>query len=229
MRKMFLMNALIAGLAAATLSRPAAAEIFVTSKHLVILRAGLDTVWGSYVFAVNNKDAAPSPLRVNIMMPAQMEDFHPQEGVTREEVQLTDSGLMVEKEFAPGINVISIGFKLPAKFGQADVSFTPHMDIDSFTLLVPRDSSIKIQSPELAPGNDEAGPDPQYAPYVSKSILKTGQKFTIAVSGIPEGRLTLWITGGITGVLLLLIGLFLAARTRPRVSETVGGALTGAA
>lgn len=229
MRHFFLLKTLIAGFVGLAAARPAAAEIYVTSKHLVILRAGLDTVWGSYVFAVNNKDTVPTPLKVNIMMPAEMEDFHPQEGVTREEVQLTDAGLMVEKDFAPGINVISIGFKLPAKFGRTTVSFTPHMDIDSFTLLIPRDSGVTIQSPELAPGNDEAGPDPQYAPYVSKGILKTGQKFTIGVGGIPEGRLTLWITGGITGALLLLLGLVFAFRTRPRISEAAGGAMPGAA
>lgn len=198
---------------------PARAEIFVTSKHLVILRAGIDTVWGSYVFAVNNKDAVPLFLKVNIMMPSQMIDFFPQEGVSKEEVQLIDSGLMVEKEFAPGINVISIGFKVPSKFGKTDVTFKPQMDIDSFTLLLPRDGGVQIQSSELVLGDDESRPDPQYIPYVSKGILKTGSAFTIAVAGIPEGRLTLWITGGITGGLLLLAGMFLAIRTRPRILD----------
>ncbi len=197
------------------------AEIYVTSKHLVILRTGIDTVWGSYVFAVNNKDAAPSSLKVNIMMPSQMTDFFPQEGVTKEEVLLTDSGLMVEKEFAPGVNVVSIGFRVPSKFGRAEVSFKPQMDIDSFTLLVPRDSGTQIQSEGLVLGNDEERPDPQYQPYVSKNILKTGEAFTINVAGVPEGRLTLWISGGITGACMLLFGLLLACRTRPRVQEAL--------
>ena len=197
------------------------AEIYVTSKHLVILRTGIDTVWGSYVFAVNNKDAAPSPLKVNIMMPAQMTDFYPQEGVTKEEVHLSDSGLMVEKEFAPGVNVVSIGFRVPSKFGRAEVSFKPQMDIDSFTLLVPRDSGTQIQSEGLVVGNDEERPDPQYQPYVSKSTLKTGETFTINVAGVPEGRLTLWIGGGITGACILIFGLFLALRTRPRLQDAL--------
>jgi len=195
------------------------AEIYVTSKHLVILRTGIDTVWGSYVFAVNNKDAGPSPLKVNIMMPAQMTDFYPQEGVTKDEVLLTDSGLMVDKEFATGVNVISIGFRVPSKFGRAEISFKPQMDIDSFTVLVPRDSGTLIQSEGLVLGNDEARPDPQYIPYVSKNILKTGEAFTIKVGGIPEGRLTLWISGGITGVSVLIFGLLLALRTRPRIQD----------
>jgi hypothetical protein len=203
------------------LSHTANAEIYVTSKHLVILRTGIDTVWGSYVFAVNNKDAGPSPLKVNIMMPAQMTDFYPQEGVTKEEVLLTDSGLMVEKEFAPGVNVVSIGFRVPSKFGHAEVSFKPQMDIDSFTLLVPRDSGTQIQSDGLVPGNDEERPDPQYQPYVSKNILKTGEAFTIKVSGVPEGRLTLWISGGITGACILIFGLLLALRTRPRIQDAL--------
>lgn len=197
------------------------AEIYVTSKHLVILRTGIDTVWGSYVFAVNNKDAAPSSLKVNIMMPAQMTDFYPQEGVTKEEVMLTDSGLMVEKEFAPGVNVVSIGFRVPSKFGRAEVSFKPQMDIDSFTLLVPRDSGTQIQSDGLVVGNDEERPDPQYQPYVSKNILKTGETFTINVAGVPEGRLTLWISGAITGACMLIFGLLLAIRTRPRLQDAL--------
>lgn len=213
MRNIFL------GLILMIVGSPARAEIFVTSKHLVILRSGIDTVWGSYVFAVNNKDLTPSPLKVNIMMPSQMSDFYPQEGVSKDEVQLTDSGLMVDKDFAPGINVISIGFKVQSKFGKADVTFKPQMDIDSFTLLLPRDGGVKIQSSELVAGDEEGRPDPQYIPFVSKGILKTGDAFTISVSGIPEGRLRLWITGGITGGLLLLAGLFLAFRTRPRMLD----------
>lgn len=193
------------------------AEIYVTSKHLIILRTGIDTVWGSYVFAVNNKNATPSSLKVNIMMPSQMTDFYPQEGVTKDEVLLTDSGLMVEKEFAPGVNVVSIGFRVPSKFGRAEVSFKPQMDIDSFTLLVARGSGTEIQSDGLVIGNDEERPDPQYQPYVSKSVLKTGETFTINVSGVPEGRLTLWISGGITGGCILIFGLLLALRTRPRI------------
>lgn len=210
------------------LSATAKADIYVTSKHLVILRSGIDTVWGSYVFAVNNSGAEPAPLRVNIMMPAEMEDFHPQEGVTREEIQLTDDGLMVEKMFNAGINVISIGFKVPARFGNAAVSFKPHMEIDSFTVLVPRESKIAVHSPVLAPGNDEARPDPQYVPYVSNTLLKSGQSFTMNVSGVPEGRMTLWITGGITGLVLLLLGLVFALRTRPRLSEAGPAALSSA-
>jgi hypothetical protein len=197
------------------------AEIYVTSKHLVILRTGIDTVWGSYVFAVNNKDAAPSSFKVNIMMPAQMTDFYPQEGVTKDEVLLTDSGLMVEKEFAPGVNVVSIGFRVPSKFGRAEVLFKPQMDIDSFTLLVPRDSGTQIQSDRLVVGNDEERPDPQYLPYVSKDVLKTGEAFTIYVAGVPEGRLTLWISGGITGACILIFGLLLALRSRPRLQDAL--------
>ena len=95
------------------------------------------------------------------------------------------------------------------------------MDIDSFTLLVPRDSGTQIQSEGLVVGNDEERPDPQYQPYVSKSTLKTGETFTINVAGVPEGRLTLWIGGGITGACILIFGLFLALRTRPRLQDAL--------
>jgi hypothetical protein len=202
----------------------AAADVYVTPKHLVILREGLDAVYGNYVFAVQNTDQEPATLKATVMLPKETVDFVPQEGIEASEVSLAPGGgLLIDKSFPAGIHIVSIGFKVDAHYGGAKLTLTPTSDIQSFTLLVPRETSLTVASPVLTDGDATNAPDPQYRPLVSKEPLVAGTAFEIAVSGMPEGRARLWIAGAVIAVLLVASAGFLALKTRPRITEGDGG------
>ena len=95
----------------------------------------------------------------------------------------------------------------------------PTTDIQSFSVLVPRQSNMKVNSSVLAPNDLGGAPDPQYAAMMSTEALKAGVPFAIEVTGLPEGRGRIWIVGGSVAALLVLVAGFFAWRTRPKVTE----------
>ncbi len=204
-------------------SVPALAEVTLTPKHLVILRQGLDAVYGSYVFAVQNTGEAPAPFKQAVMLPKETVDFVPQEGVEAGEVSLSEgNGVLVDKEFPPGVHIVSIGFRVDASYGKAQLTMAPVAEIQSFTLLLPRDGGMHVSSSVLAPGEMGSAPDPQYEAMLSNAPLPAGQTFIISVDGLPEGRTRTWIVGAIVGGLLVTLSGFFAVRTRPKISGKAG-------
>ncbi len=211
------------GTAAALVAGSAQADVSVTPRHLMILRPGLDAVYGSYVFAVENTASTPATLRTAVMLPKETVDFVPQEGVSPDEISLApDGGMVVDKAFNEGVNIVSIGFKTDASYGKAGLTLTPRIDVESFTLLIPKGSGMLVSGDNFSAGGAGTVPDPQYESYVSRGPLKAGTTTTVTINGLPEGRRRVWIlAGGVTGVLLLVAG-FLAWRTRPKLSEDAG-------
>lgn len=202
----------------------ALADVYVTPKHLIILRPGLDSVYGNYVFAVQNSGEADEVLKTEVMLPKETVDFVPQEGIDANEVSLAPGGgLLIDKSFPPGVHIISIGFKTDAHYGEGKLSLMPVTDIQSFTVLIPRDSGINAVSSVLTDGDAAAAPDPQYRPLVSKAPLLAGAAFEIAVTGLPEGRGRLWMVGWAIAALLVVGVAFLAIKTRPRITGGDGG------
>lgn len=203
-------------------SAPAAAEAGVSPRHLIILRDGLDAVWGSYVFAVVNDGNAPAPLKVEIALPKETADWAPQEGVEPEAVKLAagaGSGvLLIEKEFPPGTHVITIGFKVPASFGSAELTLKPPTTVADLTVLRPRAGKFSVEASWLKPVDGGASPDPDYDALTAAEPMTAGAEKVMRVSGIPEGRARFWMLGGVVAGLLVLGALALAFKTRPRLS-----------
>ncbi len=202
----------------------AQAEVMLTPKHLIILRQGLDSVYGSYVFAVQNTGEATAKFKSAVMLPKETVDFVPQEGVEPEEVSLAPGGgsVVVEKDFPPGVHIVSIGFKVDASYGKAQLTLTPPAEIQSFTLLLPRGTEMRAVSALLKPGDAGHAPDPQYEAMISEEALPAGAAFTIEVQGLPEGRTRIWLVGAAVGVMMLLFAAFFALRTRPKISGKPG-------
>lgn len=210
----------------ATVAPVTQAEVFVAPKHLIILRQGLDSIWGSYVFAVQNTDEQPAHLKTKIMLPKEVEDFAPQEGVTAEQVRLApEGGVEVEKDFEKGVGIVSIGWKARAAFGHATLTIKPTTDVNNFTILVPRDSGMAVGSRLMAPGELGGSKDPQFEALQNTEPLKAGTEYVFEISGLPEGRTRLWIVGAGVGASLLLLAGLLAFRTRPKITGDAGGAL----
>jgi hypothetical protein len=193
------------------------AGIGVAPKHLLILRPGVDAVFGVYVFAVQNEDASPQKFRTAALLPKETIDFVPQEGATADEVSISGEDVVVEKTFPSGTTLVSIAFKTEAQYGTARLNFKPALDINSLAVLVPIDGSLTATSDVLgAELGDSARPDPQYKTLPARAPIPTGSRFTIEVTGLPEGRSRLWLAGTIVLAALLGLGITMAVRTRPR-------------
>lgn len=192
--------------------------IQLTPKHLVIVRPGQDSLWGSYVFAVQNSGQEPASLSTEIMLPKETVDFVPQEGIKPEELALSDGGVRVSAIFPPGVHIVSIGFKVDARYGSAELSFVPQTAVQSFTLLVPRQSGLKVDAPRLIESGGAESPDPQYQSFVNQGPLAVGETLRVELSGLPEGRHRLWLMGGIAAAVLVLASGLFAWRTRPKLS-----------
>lgn len=198
----------------------AQAEVYVTPKHLLILRGALDTLYGSYIFALQNTGEVAENYKTPVALPKEKDDWATQEGLEPSEVSLSPTGsLVVEKSVQPGVNLLGIDFKVPASFGHTTLTFKPEVAIESMIVLVPRGSSVSIESGRFAPADSSQAPDPQYVPWHSAGPLAAGEEIKIDVYGLPEGRARLWIVGGGVAALLLALAGVVAWRTRPKITS----------
>jgi hypothetical protein len=201
---------------------PARADVQVSARHLIILREGLDTVWGSYVFAVTNDGQEPAPLKAANALPKETTDWAPQEGIEPDAVKLAPEGggdLLIDKTFPPGTAVITIGFKAPASLGHGELTLKPASPIGDLTVLTPRSGLISIDAPWLKAPPDGASPDPNYVAFMADGPLAAGEAKSIKVAGVPEGRSRYWMLGGGVAALLVLGAAGLAMWTRPRLTS----------
>jgi len=198
----------------------AQAEVYVTPKHLVILRGALDTLYGSYIFALQNTGEVAETYKTPVTLPMEKDDWATQEGLDPSEVSLSStSSLIVEKKAEPGVNLLGIDFKVPASFGHTTLTFKPEVTIESMIVLVPRGSSVSIESSRFVPADSSQAPDPQYVPWHSSGPLAAGEEVKIDVYGLPEGRARLWIVGSGVAALLLVLAGVVAWRTRPKITS----------
>lgn len=196
------------------------AEVYVTPKHLLILRGAVDTLYGSYIFALQNSGDTAETFKTPLTLPLEKDDWATQEGLEPSEVSLGSSGnLIIEKSVQPGVNLLGIDFKVPASFGHTTLTFKPEATIESMIVLVPRGSSVSIESGRFAPADSSQAPDPQYVPWHSSGPLAAGETVTIDVYGLPEGRARLWIVGSAVAGLLLVLAGFVGWRTRPKITS----------
>ena len=194
----------------------ATGRIFLGERHLVMLKPGIDTVWGTVIFAVVNEGAVPRKSKFYIMVPKETVDFAAQEGVLPAELQQDAAGLLfVEKEFAPGTNVVGVGFTISAKSGDAKVTFTgPPGDARQVAILSsPGFLTLSGMGIRRA-GAEEGLPATGYEQYFFDKPLAADDVVAVAVSGIPEGRRNFWVMGGGVAGIIFLLGGALAIKTK---------------
>jgi hypothetical protein len=188
----------------------------VAGRQLVILKQGLNQLWGSLVLAVMNDTGAPARVKAHVMLPEQTTDWQPQEGVEPSDIQLAPQGggLLIEREFPAGTTLVSIGFVVPAKLGRATMTLRPGGEVQELSVLVPR-GKLQVISDQLSPGREERVPGENFEAWLSNGEITAGQEIRVEVTGIPEGRARFWFVGGMAGALILLGGAFMTWNTRP--------------
>jgi hypothetical protein len=195
-------------------------EIILGPKRLVILRPGVEVVWGSYVFAIENHSNTAAEKAIPFRLPLETVDWAPQEGALPKDLTLGQDGELILKQiFQPGMQMVSIGFKIPAPGGNAALTLKPVIEVNDLTFLHPQSASFKISGSNLENKGLDGNPKDPYQAFVLKGGLKVGESFKIELSGVPAGRTQPYYIGSIIMVLLVVSVVILAIKTRPKALE----------
>jgi len=212
-------------------------DVQLMPRQMMILREGLDAVYGQVMFVVRNNASIPLPGQFRVLMPKETSDFTPREGLEPSEVALASEnsdgnqgtqtsgfrGLVVDKVFGPGVSMMSIGFKVDAKLGAAQLSLSHPQGVKELNVLVLKNGPLRASSDLLLKASAMDVEDPQYDSLELKKPLEPKEILTIQVEGVPEGRMRYWWTGGIAAGVLVLGALFLTWKSWPKVVPDQGG------
>lgn len=187
-------------------------EIFGTASHIVILQADLEHIAGAYYLGVNNRGLTPRAWQLRLRLPAEVDNFSPGSNVKADELGLDQDGsLVITKKFPPGMTLVSVLFQLPVDRGQT-TAFTlkPTSAIEGL-YFVSAQSQLHLSGadfstaiPPMLAGGDYKG--------IAKFKVDAGELLHIEVSGIPQGRLSLIVTGILTAIILAIAMLWIASR-----------------
>ena len=197
--------------------REASGQVTLAPKQLLVLKPGLDVVHGTWVVAVMNKGQAPAKFRTPVLMPLEARDFQPIEGATADEVKFENDGLWVEKEFPVGVNVVSFAFVVPSSIGGTLLNLKPRADTGELMIMTPK-GMLDISGENFVVSGTDVQEMQRYTVFSSNHLIVAGEKLSLRVSGVPEGRGRLWLVGSVFGLFLVFIAGVLAWRSRPRSS-----------
>jgi hypothetical protein len=196
----------------------AAAAVDVTNKHIFVLYPGVDSVFGSYIFMVQNSGTEPERLSFPVMLPTETIDFQAQEGLAPNELNLgQDGGLTIDKTFPPGDTLITIGFKVPAEVGSGRLTLKASQAFESIGMFV-FEGKFQISGPGLDVRRNVDFSGRTYDTYTINQG-EGGKTYVMEIQDIPEGRGRLWTIGWVTAAALILIALALAWFSRPKLPQ----------
>lgn len=185
----------------------------IAPRQLIVLKPGVDEVFGTWVAAVINKSKTPQHVRLSAFIPRETKDVQPVEGLTNGDWTLDETGLWVEKEFPEGVNVISFVFRASAKFGVSQLNFKAGSSVSELLVMTPT-GMLDITSSDLVVTGSDTHDGQGYTVRTLQHPMASGEALTLKVEGIPEGRARLWFVGAAFGVLMLGGAAVLAWRTR---------------
>lgn len=196
----------------------AGAAVQVSNKHIMVLYPGVDSVFGSYIFMVQNDGKEPERLSFPVMLPTETIDFQAQEGLGPNELNLgSGGGLTIDKTFPPGDTLITIGFKVPTELGTGSLTLKASDAFESVGMFV-FEGKFQVTGPNLDIRRNVDFSGRTYDTY-TLSKGEAGQTYQMALQGIPEGRGRLWIVGWIFAGCLVLIAMALAWFSRPKLPQ----------
>lgn len=189
-------------------------ELNYQGKHIVVFYEGMDFVHGTQIFLTYNKTDQPIQARIPFLLPKEAVDWQLGHGAKKEEVEIGEDGrVYVNRLFKPGDNLITFGFKVPARFGKANLTFNPGYNFSKLQLMIPH-NKINFhsygQSFQLKKGIEFW--EKPYDMIERRAVLE-GSQINISLKGIPEGRSRFWLIGGVFLVLLIISSSYLVIRS----------------
>lgn len=190
-------------------------EVTVAPRHVMIIRPSVDRIVGSYIFALENRGAAPEKYSGTVLLPAETIDWSPVEGLEPSEVRLGEGGgLVIEKTVAPGTNLVLMGFEVKALWGRATLTLTPKEALQDLSILTPP-GALMVSAPGTEPMQKNIDFSGHPFDRLGIASLLANQKVVVELTGIPQGRLGFWIAAAVVGALMLLLSSVMTIRTRP--------------
>ena len=196
---------------------PVLAAVELSEKHLIILRAGVDSIWGDYIFSVQNSQQEPQQADIALFLPQETVDFKAVEGVTAADLRVDPAHgtVVMQKEFAHGASLVNVGFKVPAHEGRATLHWTARQALASVNVMYEHDI-IEVFSDKLVVTQLPRISDIKYRALHTQQVLAVGDSLQLQVSGIPQGRGRVHLFAVVFAAILLTSTVYLGFRSRPR-------------
>jgi hypothetical protein len=191
------------------------ATVALTVRHIVVVTADMESIFGHYYFAVQNRSAEPQRFSFPIMLPQETIDFRAQDGFAQEDLQIEGNKVVLSKEFPPGLTLLGINFQSRvAAFADDHLTFVMAPEIKEFSLAVLRSSGLELKGENFHEGLPHMLQSSTYRGIVSTEF-SSGQKMQVVVQGVPKERNYLYFVAAIFAVFLLLgAGGFVWAQSR---------------
>lgn len=186
----------------------------IAPRELIVLKPSVDGIWGTWITAVIHKGTAPEEVTINVNIPRESINFQAGEGIEKKDLKLESDGIKVQKIFAPGVNVVSVLFEVPAHYGTSRLTLVPKRELPEISVMTPK-GMLSIKADGLVAQPDDRQDGERYDVFGASTSLSENKEFVIDVSGVPEGRSRLWILGSVIALLLVLSAGWYAWRTRP--------------
>lgn len=200
-------------------------EVRIGNRHMVLIQADLENIWGSYYFAVVNNSNEQKRVKVEIGIPKEVSDFRAQEGLNDSDLQLDENGVVyLEKEFPKGMHLMAVGFQIKLySMQQPRMTFKALYDMPEFSVAIMRGSQLKLSSDDkMKEGVPLMLAGSEFSGLISQQTISKGESITVFVEGIPTGREWYWILGGGVGILIALLAALLTIITKTKEQNTVG-------
>ena len=199
---------------------PVLAAVELSEKHLIILRAGIDSIWGDYIFSVQNSQQKPQHADITLFLPQETVDFKAVEGVTADDlrVDIAHGTVVMQKEFAHGASLVNVGFKVPAHGGVATLNWTARQALASVNVMYEHDI-IEVSSNKLVVTQLPRIADIKYRALHTQQALAMGDSLQLRVSGIPQGRGRVHLFAVVFAAILLISTVYWGFRSRPRHTD----------
>ena len=193
-------------------SLAAKSELNISGKHLLILQARIDSIWGKYLFSVDNPTTDHQPLRFPLLLPKESDDFRALEGVADNDLQLSDDGLLIidKKNFPPGTTLVNIGFNKVVA-GTTALTFRVAEPLANLVILF--DERIDVNSPVFETTVAPKISAYDYRALQSKTALTSNQTFVLQIDGVPRGRARIQVIAIIFAFVLLVCITWLTVKT----------------
>ena len=182
-------------------------SISLGKRHIVILSSDNQFIWGSYYFAVINKNSSDTHYQASLLLPKEVSDFEAQSGAENHEITLDSSGKpSISKKFPPGLSLITIGFKVPHNpWNRNILTFNHNENVEELSITTAKKSLLTVSSahkdfvdglPHMLSPNDYNG---------ILGFLRKHDSFLVTIDGIPLSRNLPNLIGGCLFVLLIML------------------------
>jgi hypothetical protein len=172
----------------------------VADRELLILKTGIEKVYGNYLIAVLHQGVKPEELSFALNLPKEMSDFQVGEGLEAKDVTSHDGKLVVKKMFNPGTNVIGVNFIVPIA-GQGQLTFLPPRTIAETIVMTPQ-GMLQLSSSSLLDKGKDQQESEVYQVWSNKTPWEAGGTQVINIDGVVIGRQSLWYIGSLLLILL---------------------------